>query len=249
MVKALVLCGGEGKRLRPLTYYFQKTMIPIGIKQKPLLEYIIRLLRHHQIRDVTLLVGYKAEQIKNYFEDGTRFNVNVSYSVDVPELKGTGGSILNALVNGDIDDDDQIIVYYGDIVSNINLTDLIEQHINKKAMATVALATGYALPVGVAQTRDDNRIIGFVEKPNYEKPVSIGILAIKGKALRYLKELSTTHEALDIMGHLIPHLIEQGESVYGYTLNSFWCDIGTTERYEKLDNEEIDRIFNFLMLD
>lgn len=249
MVKALVLCGGEGKRLRPLTYYFQKTMIPIGVRQKPLLEYIVRLLRHHHIRDVTLLVGYKAEQITNYFEDGSRFKVNISYSEDVPELKGTGGSLLNAHINGFVDEDDQFIVYYGDIVSSIDLTALIKQHIKTGAMATVALAQGYVLPVGVAEMLENNQITGFIEKPTYERPVSAGILALKGKALEYARALSPAHESLDIMRHLIPHLIEQGEPVYGYILNSFWCDIGTTEKYEKLDNAEIDSEFSFLLFE
>ena len=72
MVKGLILCGGTGTRLRPITYYFQKTMIPIGLKQKPLLEYVVRLLSFHGISDLAFLVNYKAEQIVNYFDDGSR---------------------------------------------------------------------------------------------------------------------------------------------------------------------------------
>lgn len=249
MMKALVLCGGEGKRLRPLTYYFQKTMIPIGIKQKPLLEYIVRLLRYHNIRDIILLVGYKAEQITNYFEDGSRFKVNISYSEDVPELKGTGGSLLNAYNKGFIDEKDQVIIYYGDILSSINLAELIKQHIYNEAIATIALTQNYELPVGVAQMLKNRLITGFKEKPSYEKPVSIGILAMKGEILEQVKELSTSHEGLDIMRHIIPYLIEKGEPVYGYILNNYWYDVGTTERYEKIDNGQIEKIFNFLLVE
>ncbi|MGB9134140.1 MAG: sugar phosphate nucleotidyltransferase, partial [Candidatus Bathyarchaeia archaeon] len=86
--KAIVLCGGEGTRLRPITHYLQKTMIPIGHLQKPLLEYIIRLLKFHGLSDITLLVNYKAEQIQNYFGDGARFDVKVSYVHDSQSLKG-----------------------------------------------------------------------------------------------------------------------------------------------------------------
>lgn len=82
-VKAAVLCGGEGSRLRPLTFYFQKAMIPIGSEQKPLLEYIVRLLKAHDVRDLVFLVNYKYEQIKNYFGDGSRFGVHVEYLVDL----------------------------------------------------------------------------------------------------------------------------------------------------------------------
>ena len=71
-VKGVVLCGGEGARLRPLTYYFQKTLLPVGSAQRPVLEYMLRLLRHHGISDVVLLVGYKHEQVMNYFGQGER---------------------------------------------------------------------------------------------------------------------------------------------------------------------------------
>ena len=89
-VKGLVLCGGEGARLRPLTHYFQKSMIPIGSKQRPLLEFIVRLLKRNEITDICFLVGYKSEQVRNYFDDGSRFGVSVAYVHDKPEYKGTG---------------------------------------------------------------------------------------------------------------------------------------------------------------
>ena len=78
-VKGVVLAGGEGRRLRPLSYYFQKCMIPIGHSQKPLLEYIVRLLKYHNIADVLLLAGYKQEQITNYFNSGNRFGVKINF--------------------------------------------------------------------------------------------------------------------------------------------------------------------------
>ena len=85
----VVLSGGEGKRLRPLSYYFQKCMIPIGSSQKPLLEYIVRLFGYYGISEIILLAGYKHEQIVNYFNEGTRFGVHVTYILDDPMLKGT----------------------------------------------------------------------------------------------------------------------------------------------------------------
>ncbi|NIR86107.1 NTP transferase domain-containing protein, partial [Candidatus Bathyarchaeota archaeon] len=118
-VKGLVFCGGTGVRLRPITYYFQKTMLPIGSKQKPLLEYVIRLLKFHGIKDLALLVDYKAEQIQNYFDDGSRFDVKISYVHDDPKLKGTAGSMLNAYKHGVVDVDDTLFMYYGDILTNM----------------------------------------------------------------------------------------------------------------------------------
>ncbi|MGQ9680606.1 MAG: sugar phosphate nucleotidyltransferase, partial [Candidatus Bathyarchaeia archaeon] len=96
----VVLAGGEGKRLRPLTYYFQKCMIPVGSLQKPLLEYIVTLLRSHGVVKQRLLVGYKHEQIVNYFNHGDRFGVEIEYLYDDPELGGTGGALYKAFEKG-----------------------------------------------------------------------------------------------------------------------------------------------------
>ena len=82
VTKAAILCGGEGTRLRPLSNYFQKTMIPIGSKRRPLLEYIVRLIGYNGISDITLLTGYRSEDIEHYFCDGSSFGVNISYSRD-----------------------------------------------------------------------------------------------------------------------------------------------------------------------
>ena len=90
-VFGVVLAGGEGRRLRPITYYFQKCMIPVGNHQKPLLEYILRLLKMHGIVDLKMLVGYKHEQIVNYFGDGGRLGVNIEYFLDEPSIGGSGG--------------------------------------------------------------------------------------------------------------------------------------------------------------
>src|SRR5579862_7822511 len=93
VTKAAVLCGGEGTRLRPLTNYFQKTMIPIGGKKRPLLEYIVRLMAYNGISDLTLLTGYRSEEIERYFEDGSRFGVKVGYSRDPENSKGSARSL------------------------------------------------------------------------------------------------------------------------------------------------------------
>ena len=107
-VKGIILAGGQGKRFRPLTYYFQKCMIPVGEEQKPVLEYIIRLFTHHNIKDLVVLVGYKNQQVKNYFNNGSRFGANIKYVLDEPEYKGNAGAIVNAYRRGDILEDDRI---------------------------------------------------------------------------------------------------------------------------------------------
>lgn len=247
-VIAAILCGGLGKRLRPLTYYFQKAMIPIGRKQKPLLEYIISLFKLHDIKDITLLVGYKAEQIVNYFEDGSRFGVRITYVYDDPKYKGTAGALYNAYIKGYLNADN-VVVYYGDILSNINLTEMVNEHCNRGAVATLALAKGYRVRVGVAHVSDDGKIYRFEEKPELKMPVSIGVLVMNKRAFKYLFEVIKEYKSPDIMSHLIPYLIEKNEFVYGYITNAFWYDVGSIERYEKLEEqgEELERILEEIL--
>jgi len=245
-VKGLILCGGTGTRLRPITYYFQKTMIPIGSKQKPLLEYVVRLLSFHGIVDLAFLVNYKAEQIVNYFDDGSRFGVRVSYINDAPKLGGTAGSVLNAYRQGVAMIEDTLLVYYGDIVTTIDLDDLLNYHSSKRALATVALASGFTVRVGLADLDKNDKIRGFVEKPRLEKPVSIGIMALEGETIQDIEKLHKQKRKVDLMKDLIPHLVENGKPVYGYLTKAFWYDVGSTEAYEKLDHGSVDKSFAYL---
>jgi len=242
--KGLVFCGGTGVRLRPITYYFQKTMLPIGSGQKPLLEYVIRLLKFHGVRDLVLLVDYKAEQIQNYFDNGSRFNVKISYMHDDPKLKGTAGSLLNAYRHELVNPNDTLLMYYGDILTNMNIKNLLHRHQSRQAWATVALASGFTVRVGLADIEENGKIRGFVEKPTLEKPVSIGILVLKGEALDEMDQLKMTRRGLDLMGNVIPHLIKQGKLVYSYITDAFWYDIGSTEAYEKLNHKLVDEMFS-----
>ncbi|MEM2438828.1 MAG: nucleotidyltransferase family protein [Candidatus Bathyarchaeia archaeon] len=245
-VKGVVLCGGPGTRLRPLTYYFQKAMIPIGKMQKPLLEYIVRLLRFYGVDEMVLLVDYKAEQIMNYFGDGSRFDVNIAYVYDDPSLKGTAGSIINAYRKGVINNNEILLIYYGDILTNMNIRDFLNYHREKRADVTVALASGFTVRVGVAEIDEDGRIRSFQEKPKIEKPVSIAIATLEGSLLEEINQMVGDKRALDFMGDVVPHLIETGKNVYGYLTGAFWYDVGSIEAYEKLDPDLVEKIFAFL---
>ncbi|MBO3768578.1 MAG: nucleotidyltransferase family protein [Candidatus Brockarchaeota archaeon] len=246
-VKAVVLAGGEGLRLRPLTYYFQKCMIPIGSKQKPLLEYVIRLLRYHSITEVCILAGYKADQIENYFDDGRRFGVKISYVLDAFNMKGTACALLNAYLAGVLNENNLLLIYYGDILTNLNIKDVLNYHKEKGATATVVLSMNYPIQVGIAELSNDFRIVKFVEKPDLKVPVSIGVLVLSGRVFAYLKQMwNGGYCDLDIMRDLIPFLISRNESVFGYVTSSFWYDVGTTEKYEKLPNYTIEKELSFL---
>jgi mannose-1-phosphate guanylyltransferase len=240
--RGIILAGGEGKRLRPLSYYFQKCMIPLGNQQKPLLEYIVRLMRYYNIEDIALLVGYKHEQIVNYFNSGQRFGVSITYVPDEPSLKGTGGALLNMYHKGLIGSHDLLLIYYGDIVSDIDLSEMIAQHKDKRAVATLALSKGYQLPVGVAEVKG-GAVTDWTEKPHLELSIGTGILILNSSALPELGLLSAKYSTLDIMTHLIPHLIQKGDLVSAYETDAFWYDVGSTERYEKVDHDLIDKCF------
>ncbi len=241
-VKGVILCGGEGKRLRPLTYYFQKTMIPIGASQKPLLEYIIKTLRYYGVNDLVLLVGYKHEQILNYFEDGSRFNVKISYIEDPEDRKGTGNALLNAYEKGVFHDTDILLIYYGDILTNIDFKKVIEKHKCNGVSATLVVATKYQVPVGVVETNGD-KVIKMIEKPWLDIKATIGILALSKDTLPFLEDLSKEYREMDIMGHFIPELLNRGRKIIIYRHDAEWYDVGTAERYEKLDNHIINKLF------
>jgi mannose-1-phosphate guanylyltransferase len=246
-IKGIVLCGGRGTRLRPLTHYIQKTMVPLGVKQKPLLEYVVRLFNFHGIKDLVFLVNYKSEQIVNYFEDGSRFNVKISYVEDDPSSKGTGGSVLNAYNKGAVNTTDTLLVYYGDIITNMNLTDLLQYHKDKQAWGTIALSSGFKVRVGLANLDRDGKILGFEEKPTLERPVSVGISVLKGELLEDMKLLKGKKQELDLMGEVFPHLLKVGKPVYGYVSKAFWYDVLSIEAYEKLDPQLVEETFRDIL--
>lgn len=241
-VKAAILCGGVGSRLRPLTYYFQKTMLPIGISQKPILEFIIHYLKYYKIKEMTMLVGYKAEQIVNYFRDGSNFGIKVDYSYDSEELKGNGGALINAYRAGKFDGYEDVLIYYSDILTEMNLAELLKFHKDKNFSATIAVSDHYKLPVGVAEIKGE-KVVSFKEKPSININPTIGILAMKIDAI---KKFSNYKGEVDIMGDMISSLVKDG-NVGGYITNSFWIDVGTTETYEKLDHELIEKMFSKYM--
>ncbi len=233
------MCGGEGKRLRPLTYYFQKAMLPIGHRHRPALEYVIRLMHRHGIDDIALLVGYKHEQISNYFRDGASFGVKMSYVQDDPNLRGNGGSLLNAYLKKEVDEGQELLVYYGDILSNIDLTEMMGLFREKGATAVLAGVKGFRIPVGVVELEGDNRIMDFVEKPTIDLSVGVGVLALRGEVLIDLERIRGEKSNIDLMGDLLPDQIGKGRRVYAYVTDAFWYDIGSTESYEKLEDSVV----------
>jgi len=213
--------------------------------EKPLLEYIVRLMAYHGIKQVAMLVCYKAEQIMNYFGDGSSFDVEITYIRDRPDKTGNGWALLNAYEQCALTRKEPVLVYYGDILSDIDLARMYRSHIRDEAEATLALASGYHVPVGVAEV-EDGRVRKLTEKPTIPMLISIGVTIVEGELLEDLRNLGRSADKLDIMGDFIPYLIRERRQIQAYLHNSFWYDVASTERYEKLDKktleEHLDRL-------
>jgi len=245
--KGVILAGGQGTRFRPLASYFQKCRIPVGEEQKPVLEYIVRLFSHHDIKDLVLLVGYKHQQVKNYFNEGARFGVKIQYVLDRPEFSGSANALVNAHRLGAISKKDCLVVYYGDILSNFDLKEMVSRHITSKSAATLGLAHGFKVRVGTAEIKD-GLVARFIEKPVLDLPVSVGIMVLSGWVLEEMNRLyeEGRKEAFDLMGDVVPHLIEKGIPVSPYISDGFWYDLGSLERYEAFENEGLSEKLRLL---
>jgi len=244
VAKGAILCGGEGNRLRPLTNYFQKTMIPVGSRRRPILEYVVRLMVHNGVKDVVLLSGYRSDEITNYFGDGSRFGANIRYCNDRPGTKGSAPALVNAIKTNTFGKFDDLLLYYGDVLSALDVRSLLKQHAESSADLTLVLSSNYAVPVGVAEVTR-GRITEFREKPNLGFKVTTGCMAISKSCIPVLYS-TVNNGGTDMMSHFVPAVLEAKMTVRPFYLKGFWYDVGTTEAYEKLDDETVERHLRFL---
>ena len=237
--EAAVLCGGRGERLRPLTDYFQKVMVPIGHKKLPLLAYVIGLLEHHGVTKIALLTGYRSEDIRRYFGDGAEYGVELKYSEDAKGQRGSLNAVANAMKNGAISKRGELLVYYGDVLTDLDITGLLARHRSRKADATIVLSKGYTLPVGTAKVGRGGFVTSFHEKPSLDLSVTTGCMVL-GPAATALARRLASRKNTDLMTHLLPGLLDRGLKVATYYTEEAWYDVGTVSNFEKLDFE-IDR--------
>lgn len=235
-VTGVILAGGEGSRFKPYTDIIPKPMIPIGRDEKPILEYVVCWLRKFRISKFVFLVGYKWKQIWNYFGDGSRHGVEILYSVDDEVYRGTGGAVLKAFKHGLIST--TALIWYGDILAPVNVYDLLNKHVMEDSDAVVVLADRYRVPVGVASINGD-RVVKLEEKPWLSIYVTIGVLTLNTSILKEIDEGLGT--GFDIMSDLIPWMISKGYSVRAYIHKDVWYDVGSLERYRKMDLDVLER--------
>ena len=223
MKKAIILAGGSGTRLRPYTFSIPKPLIPI--KEKPILELIIRRLAKFGISEIILAVGYGSELIKTYFGNGKKFKVKINY-VEEKKRLGTAGPIK--LVRGI---KKPFLVMNGDILTKLDFNKIFQYHKINKAEITVATRKyTHCLPFGVVELKD-KEIIGIKEKPEYEVTISTGIYVMSPAVLKYIPE-NTYFDIPD----LIKKLIANNKKVVSYKFNEYWLAIEKPEHFEEANN-------------
>lgn len=224
-MKAIIMAGGEGTRLRPLTCNRPKPMVPIA--NKPMMEHTVELLKKYNILDIAVTLLYMPESIKEYFDDGKEFGVNMRYYIETVPL-GTAGSVKCA----EEFLDEPFIVISGDALTDADLGRAIEYHYNKDSIATLLLKkVTVPLEYGIVVTDSDGRIIRFLEKPSwgevFSDTVNTGIYILSPDVLKYISR----NVLFDFSKDLFPILLKEGLPMYGYTIEEYWCDIGNPGAY------------------
>jgi NDP-sugar pyrophosphorylase family protein len=224
-IKAIIQCGGEGTRMRPLTLTIPKPMLPLGYK--PFLEHTINYFKGQGIYNFILTISYLGEQIIKYFEDGSRLGVKIEYSIE-KEALGTGGAIKNAekkinstfaTINGDV------------LFGNFQFRDILKFHKEKRAIVTIALAkVDDARRFGLVERDEVGKVINFIEKPKYSVSgwVNAGLYVLEPKIFEYIKPRKFVSLEKDVF----PVLVEEGK-MYAFPHFGYWIDIGVPSDYEK----------------
>ena len=224
-MKAVVMAGGEGSRLRPLTIQRPKPMVPIV--NKPVMEHVLDLLKKYGITDVVVTVQYLASVIQNHFGDGGAFGLNITYSVEETPL-GTAGSVKNA----EAQLQEPFLVISADAMTDFDLGAILDFHLRKQAAATLTL---YRVPnpleYGVIILDDEGRIRQFLEKPSwgevFSDTVNTGIYVLNPKVFEYIEP----GKPVDFSQDVFPAMLRKGDALFGYVASGYWCDVGSIAEY------------------
>ncbi|HWX09243.1 MAG TPA: sugar phosphate nucleotidyltransferase [Gaiellaceae bacterium] len=233
-MKAVVMAGGEGTRLRPLTSNQPKPMVPIV--GKPCMEHIVELLKTHGFEEVIVTVAFLPQAIRSYFGGGEALGIDIGYSVEESPL-GTAGSVR--LAAGRLDD--TFLVISGDALCDVDLTRLVEYHREKQASVTIGLkAVDNPLEFGIVVTDDEGRVERFLEKPSwgqvFSDTINTGIYVIEAEVLKHVP----ADRPYDFSKELFPLLLEMGRPIYGFVLDGYWQDIGNLDQYRQANFDALD---------
>jgi NDP-sugar pyrophosphorylase family protein len=220
-MKAIILAGGKGTRLAPYTKILPKPLMPLG--DMPILEILLRQMKKAGVEEAILTVGHLAELLRAFFQDGARFGLKIDYSFEDKPL-GTAGPL--SLVAERLDD--TFLVMNGDVLTTLDLRDLVRAHRQSGAVATIAShARKVKVDLGVLEFDGSNMLTGYIEKPTYDFFVSMGIYVFEPGVLDYIQY----NQYLDFPD-LVLKLIQNGERVMGYHFDGYWQDLGRPDDYE-----------------
>jgi mannose-1-phosphate guanylyltransferase / phosphomannomutase len=233
-VKAVVMAGGEGTRLRPLTSNQSKPMVPIV--GKPCIEHIVELLRGHGVDEIVVTLAFMPQAIRSYFGDGDSLGVQIEYSVEEIPL-GTAGSVRLASAKLD----ETFLVISGDALCDVDLGALVDRHKETGAAVTIGLkSVDNPLEFGIVVTDDDGKVERFLEKPSwgqvFSDTINTGIYVLEPEVLTHVP----TEGPYDFSKELFPLLLEMGRPIYGHVMEGYWQDIGNLDQYRQANFDALD---------
>lgn len=236
-MQAVVMAGGFGTRLRPLTANIPKPMTPL--LNKPIIEHIIELLKKHDITDIIMILYHQAEIIRDYFKDGKKFGVKIQY-VKPDADYGTAGAVYCGfeLIN------DRLIIISGDVVTDFDLSQAIKFHEKRKSLSTLVLTRAKnPLQFGIVLTDNEGKITKFLEKPSWSEvfsdTINTGIYVLEKETLELIPKARGNKADLDFSKDLFPYLLKNKMRLYGATLSGYWRDVGSLDDYIKTNLEAL----------
>jgi mannose-1-phosphate guanylyltransferase/phosphomannomutase len=230
-MKAVIMAGGFGTRIQPLTSNIPKPMIPLA--NRPIMLHILELLKKHGITDLVMLLYHQPDVIKNFFREGTDFGVKIEYVTPMQDM-GTAGAVKCAEKYLD----ERFLVISGDLLTDFNLKKIIDFHAENKALATITLTpVKDPLQFGVVITDKHKRITQFLEKPGWGEVISdtinTGIYVLEPEIFQFIPE----GENFDFSQNLFPFLLENKYPLFGYPIKGYWRDIGNTDSYREAHHD------------
>jgi len=233
-MKAVIMAGGFGTRLRPLSCSLPKPMVYMA--NKPMMEHIVDLLKKHGLVDLVVLLYFQAETIRDYFGDGLRFGLKIEY-VQAQEDYGTAGAVKNAqsLLS------ERFLVISADVLTDIDLSSACDFHVGNKAKATMILARmENPLSYGVVMTQGDGKISRFLEKPTwgevFSDTVNTGIYILEPEVLQEIPP----QQKFDFSKNLFPHLLSNNQRLFGFITPDYWRDVGNLEEYSQAHQDILE---------
>lgn len=233
-MKAVIMAGGEGTRLRPLTSNAPKPMMPLA--NRPMMEHIVELLVRHGIDEIVVTVAFMANTIRTYFGDGSEFGVRMVYATEHTPL-GTAGSVRNAMEELD----DTFLVISGDVLTDIDLGAIVDAHRQAEALATIGLVrVENPLEYGIVITDEEGGIERFLEKPTwgqvFSDTINSGIYVLEPRIFDWI----APDVPVDFSGEVFPQVLADGEKILGAVAEGYWEDVGTLESYVRAHKDILD---------